>query len=68
MLEILKEVIHAIMNDPVMSFLFCFCIVALIICCVAGCVIMLLDSFCELKHKRKLKKKNKKEKEDIDFD
>ena len=68
MLEILKEVTHAIINNPVMSFLFCFCIVALIICCVAGCVIMLLDSFCELKHKRKLKKKNKKEKEDIDFD
>ncbi len=68
MLEILKEVIHVIMNDPVMCALFCFCLIALLICCAAGCVIMLLDSFCELNHKRKLKKKNKKEKEDIDFD
>ena len=67
MLEILKEVAHAIINNPVTCLVFCFCIVAMLVCCAAGCVLMLLDCFCKLNCKKKLKKKNKKEKENIDF-
>ena len=67
MLEILKEVTHAIINNPITCLVFYFCIVAQLVCCVAGCVLMLLDSFCELNCKKKLKKKNKTEPEALDF-
>ncbi len=64
MLKILKELINLIMNDPLMCVLFSFCFVALLVCCVAGCVIILLDSFYESIHKKKVRKKRAK-KEDI---
>ncbi|MEY8330886.1 hypothetical protein AALB81_16455 [Lachnospiraceae bacterium 48-33] len=52
MLGILKEAIHAIMNDPAICFL-------------AGCMSILLDSFWELIHKKKNKKE--KEDIDFNF-
>lgn len=60
MLKILKELINLIMNDPLMCVPFNFCFAAMLVCCVAGCVIMLLDSFYEPIHKKKVRKKKAK--------
>lgn len=62
MLKILKELINLIMNDPLMCVLFNFCFAAMLVCCVVGCVIMLLDSFYEPIHKKKVRKKKVRKK------